>query len=105
MNAVKSGNIAMGSPAGAAATVFPEMGVFLVPYLVKDYAWPTPCSTARSATRLDKDCRTSTSSRYSASSRLRFPPFLDNKKTDHRAEGPARRKDPRAASQSVLGHH
>src|SRR5262249_26191576 len=34
MNAVKSGNIAMGDPAGAAATVFPEMGVFLVPYLV-----------------------------------------------------------------------
>src|SRR5690349_24090940 len=37
MNAVKSGSIAMGSPAGAAATVFPEMGAFLVPYLVKDY--------------------------------------------------------------------
>src|SRR5271156_5880002 len=37
MNAVKSGNIAMGSPAGAAATIFPEMGVFLVPYLVKSY--------------------------------------------------------------------
>jgi tripartite ATP-independent transporter DctP family solute receptor len=37
MNAVKSGNIAMGDPAGAAATVFPEMGVFLVPYLIKDY--------------------------------------------------------------------
>jgi len=26
MNAVKSGSVAMGSPAGAAATVFPEMG-------------------------------------------------------------------------------
>lgn len=38
MNAVKSGSIAMGSPAGAAATVFPEMGLLLVPYLVKDYA-------------------------------------------------------------------
>src|ERR1700746_3437661 len=38
MNAVKSGSVAMGSPAGAAATVFPEMGAFLVPYLVKDYA-------------------------------------------------------------------
>jgi len=37
INAVKSGNIAMGDPAGAAATVFPEMGVFLVPYLVKSY--------------------------------------------------------------------
>src|SRR5262249_31068155 len=32
MNAVKTGNVAIGGPAGAAATVFPEMGVFLVPY-------------------------------------------------------------------------
>jgi hypothetical protein len=31
MNAVKSGSIAMGSPAGAAATVFPEMGVLSEP--------------------------------------------------------------------------
>src|SRR4051812_8614055 len=37
INAVKAGNIAMGDPAGAAATVFPEMGVFLVPYLVQSY--------------------------------------------------------------------
>jgi len=37
MNALKAGNIAMGDPAGAAATVFPEMGVFLVPYLVQSY--------------------------------------------------------------------
>jgi tripartite ATP-independent transporter DctP family solute receptor len=37
INAVKSGNIAIGDPGGGAATVFPEMGVFLVPYLVKSY--------------------------------------------------------------------
>ncbi len=37
MDAVKSGNVAIGSPAGAASTVFPEMGVFLTPYLVRDY--------------------------------------------------------------------
>ncbi len=37
MDAVKSGNIAIGTPVGAASTVFPEMGVFLVPYLVRDY--------------------------------------------------------------------
>src|SRR5258708_8201587 len=40
MNAVKSGNIAIGNPGGAAATVFPEMGVFLVPYLVQSYDQP-----------------------------------------------------------------
>ncbi len=37
MDAVKSGNVALGSPSGAASTVFPELGVFLVPYLVRDY--------------------------------------------------------------------
>ena len=38
MDAVKSGNVAIGCPSGAASTVFPELGVFLVPYLVRDYA-------------------------------------------------------------------
>jgi TRAP-type transport system periplasmic protein len=38
INAVKSGNIALGSPVGAASTLFPELGVFLVPYLVSSYA-------------------------------------------------------------------
>src|SRR5262249_3147772 len=37
MNGVKAGRTATGNPAGAAATVFPEMGVFLVPYLVRSY--------------------------------------------------------------------
>jgi tripartite ATP-independent transporter DctP family solute receptor len=34
---VKSGNIAMGTPVGAASSIIPEMGVFMVPYLVRDY--------------------------------------------------------------------
>ena len=37
MDAVKSGNVAIGSPGGAGSTVFPELGVFLTPYLVRDY--------------------------------------------------------------------
>jgi TRAP-type transport system periplasmic protein len=37
INAVKTGSIAMGTPVGAAATIFPEMGVFLIPYLVSSY--------------------------------------------------------------------
>ncbi len=37
LNAVKSGNAAIGTPSGAAATIFPEMGVFLVPYLIQNY--------------------------------------------------------------------
>jgi TRAP-type transport system periplasmic protein len=37
MNAVKAGNIAIGNPSGASATLFPEMGVFLVGYLIQNY--------------------------------------------------------------------
>jgi TRAP-type transport system periplasmic protein len=37
LNGVKAGNITMGTPSGAAATIFPEMGVFLVPYLIGSY--------------------------------------------------------------------
>ena len=37
LNGVKSGNVSMGTPSGAAATIFPEMGVFLVPYLIGSY--------------------------------------------------------------------
>ena len=38
MNAVKTGSAAIGTPSGAAATIFPEMGVFLVPYLIQNYS-------------------------------------------------------------------
>jgi TRAP-type transport system periplasmic protein len=55
MNAVTSGTIAMGSPAGAAATVFPEMGVFPVPYLVKDYAHAYRMFNGALGDRLDRD--------------------------------------------------
>ena len=55
MNAVKSGSIAIGSPSGAAATVFPEMGAFLVPYLVKDYAHAYAMFNGRIGDRLDKE--------------------------------------------------
>lgn len=36
-NAVKSGSISMGTASGGAATIVPEFGVFVVPYLVPDY--------------------------------------------------------------------
>ena len=37
IDAVKTGNVAMGCPGGASPSLFPEMGVFMVPYLVRDY--------------------------------------------------------------------
>src|SRR5207244_6817032 len=54
MNAVKSGNIAMGDPGGAAATVFPEMGVFLVPYLIASYDQAYKMFNGTVGDRLDK---------------------------------------------------
>src|SRR3981189_3729228 len=54
INAVKSGNIAMGDPGGAAATVFPEMGVFLVPYLIASYDQAYTMFTGTVGDRLDK---------------------------------------------------
>ncbi len=54
MNAVKSGNVAIGSPAGAAATVFPEMGALLVPYLIKDYAQAYAMMNGKIGDTLDK---------------------------------------------------
>src|ERR1700739_2423058 len=54
ITAVKSGSVAMGSPAGAAATVFPEMGALLVPYLVKDYASAYAMLNGRIGDKLSK---------------------------------------------------
>jgi tripartite ATP-independent transporter DctP family solute receptor len=54
INAVKSGNIAMGDPGGAAATVFPEMAVFLVPYLVASYTQAYNMFNGQIGERLDK---------------------------------------------------
>jgi tripartite ATP-independent transporter DctP family solute receptor len=54
INAVKAGNIAMGDPGGAAATVFPEMGVFLVPYLIANYDQAYKMFNGQVGDRLDK---------------------------------------------------
>src|SRR5260370_33714337 len=55
INAVKAGNIAMGDPGGCAATVFPEMSVFLVPYLAASYAQAYRMFNGAIGARLDKN--------------------------------------------------
>src|SRR5207302_8386443 len=55
MHAVKSGSIAIRSPSRAAATVFPEMGAFLVPYLVKDYAHAYAMFNGKIGDKLDQE--------------------------------------------------
>jgi tripartite ATP-independent transporter DctP family solute receptor len=53
MNAVKTGNAAIGTPSGAAATIFPEMGVFLVPYLIQNYSHAYKILNGPTGDRLD----------------------------------------------------
>src|SRR3978361_1944045 len=54
MNAVKAGNIAMGNPGGASATLFPEMGVFLVGYLISSYQQAYAIMNGKVGDDLDK---------------------------------------------------
>ena len=54
INAVKSGNIAMGTPSGASATLFPEMGAFLVSYLISSYTQAYSILNGQVGDRLDK---------------------------------------------------
>ena len=54
INAVKAGNVAISDPGGAAATVFPEMGVFLVPYLISSYDQAYKMFNGAVGDRLDK---------------------------------------------------
>ena len=54
MDAVKSGNIALGTPVGATCTVFPEMCVFLTPYLVRDYQHAYAMFNGEIGKRLDE---------------------------------------------------
>ena len=54
LNAVKSGNVAIGTPSGAAATIFPEMGVFLVPYLISSYDQAYKILNGAMGDKLDK---------------------------------------------------
>ncbi len=54
MDAVRSGNVAIGCPSGAACTVFPELCVFLTPYLVRDYAHAYKMFNGEVGKRLDE---------------------------------------------------
>jgi len=54
VNAVRAGNIAMGNPGGASATMFPEMGVFLVGYLISSYQQAYTILNGRVGDDLDK---------------------------------------------------
>ena len=77
MNAVKAGNIAIGNPGGAAATVFPEMGVFLVPYLVQSYDQAYKMFNGKIGDTLDKQFQEKYKLKVAVLLRLRLPPFLD----------------------------
>ena len=54
VNAVKTGNVAMGTPVGAAATIFPEMGVFLSPISCRATTRPIKLLNGEVGDQLDK---------------------------------------------------
>jgi len=54
MNGVKTGSVAIGTPSGAAATIFPEMGVFLVGYLISSYDQAYKILNGKVGDQLDK---------------------------------------------------
>src|SRR5438067_2044898 len=104
INAVKAGNIAMGDPGGAAATVFPEMGVFLVPYLIASYDQAYKMFNGAVGDRLDKAVPGQVQAQGPVLLRLRLPPFLEQQAANRRAERPARSQDARAAGQGICRH-
>ena len=55
MNALKVGNIALGCPGGATATIFPETGVLLIPDLIKDYPTAYAIMNGKLGDKLDKE--------------------------------------------------
>ena len=91
MNAVKSGNIAIGNPAGAAATVFPEMGVFLVPYLVQSYDHAYKMFNGKIGDTLDKQFQDKYKLKVLCFFDYGFRHFWTAKKPIIEPQGPARR--------------
>jgi TRAP-type C4-dicarboxylate transport system substrate-binding protein len=54
MNAVRSGSIAIGHPGGIASTIFPELGAFSVPYVVRSYDHAYKIFYSKVGDQLDK---------------------------------------------------
>jgi tripartite ATP-independent transporter DctP family solute receptor len=53
-NAVKAGNATIGTPIGATASLFPEMGVFITPYLISSYQQAYKTLDGKVGDRLNK---------------------------------------------------
>ncbi len=97
MNAVKAGNIAMGNPGGASATLFPEMGVFLVGYLINSYQQAYTILNGKVGDDLDRTFQQKYGVKVMLLLRLRVPACLECQAGDQRAEGSAGAENPRPA--------
>ena len=104
MNAVKAGNVAIGSPAGAAATVFPEMGVLLVPYLVKDYAQAYSIMNGKIGDTLDKQFQEKYKLKVLYYYDYGFRHFWTNGSAIVEPKDLQRQEDPGPARKGVLRH-
>ena len=90
MNAIKAGNAAIGTPSGAAATIFPEMGVFLVPYLVQTYPHAYKILNGAAGDKLDGIFQQKYGVKVLFYFDLGFRHFWNSKRPINEPRGPAR---------------
>ena len=104
MNGVKTGSIAIGTPSGAAATIFPEMGVFLVGYLISSYDQAYKILNGKVGDQLDKTFQEKYGVKVLYYFDYGFRHFWNATPPDQRTARPARPEDPHPAIEGVHRH-
>ncbi len=104
MNGVKTGSVAIGTPSGAAATIFPEMGVFLVGYLISSYDQAYKILNGKVGDQLDKTFQEKYGVKVLYYFDYGFRHFWNAKRADQRTARPARPEDPHPAIEGVHRH-
>ena len=104
MDAVKSGNIAIANPAGAACTVFPEMCVFLTPFLVRDYNHAYAMFNGEIGENLDETFQKKYKLKVLFFYDYGFRHFWNNRRPDQHAGRSQGAQDARAAGTRLRGH-
>ena len=101
---MKTGSVAIGTPSGAAATIFPEMGVFLVGYLISSYDQAYKILNGKVGDQLDKTFQEKYGVKVLYYFDYGFRHFWNAKRADQRTARPARPEDPHPAIEGVHRH-
>ena len=104
MNGVKTGSVAIGTPSGAAATIFPEMGVFLVGYLISSYDQAYKILNGKVGDQLDKTFQEKYGVKVLYYFDYGFRHFWNAKHAINEPARPARPEDPHPALQGFHRH-